>query len=180
MTIRSSLQIDPRRRAGAAARPSALCPAERGGRRRQRFPRPAMDEPAGAGLGDRRSSPAAASGACRASSSTSRASSQRGRRLCRRHGRQPELPAGRHRDDRPRRVGQGDLRSEGRDLRQAAADLLLGRAESDRAELSGPRPRHELPLGRLHHDAPNRRRSPTPTSPSSTRRRCFRRRSSPR
>ena len=42
---------------------------------------------------------------------------------------------------RPRRVGRGDLRPAADFLRQDFADLLLGRAQSDRAQLPGSRPR---------------------------------------
>ena len=84
-----------------------------------------------------RCSPAAASGASRRCSSTPRASPTRcpampaATRGC-------ELRARRQRPHRPRRGGAGHLRPEGHLLRQAAADLLLGRARSDQLNRQGP------------------------------------------
>ena len=72
--------------------------------------------------------------------------------------------------DRPRRGRRDHLRSRRDQLRQAAPDLLLGRARPDRAQPAGSRRRHPVPLD----DLPAGRRPGAdrraPTSPSSTRR----------
>ncbi len=48
------------------------------------------------------------------------------------------LRTGRHRPHRPRRIRRGDLRPEANFLRQNPADLFLGSARPDRAQLPGP------------------------------------------
>ena len=58
-------------------------------------------------------------------------------------------------------------------LRQAPADLLLGRARSDAAQPAGAGRRHAVPLGDLPAGRRSRRRSRRPTSPSSIRRGCL-------
>ena len=66
------------------------------------------------------------------------------------------------------------LRSDAGQLRQAAADLLLGRARPDPAQSPGPGHRHAVPLGDLLADTDAAgERSRRTTSPSSTRRRSF-------
>ena len=89
-----------------------------------------------------------------------------------------------------RAVGRGDtghaeggadhLRPAPGQLRHAAADLLLGRARSDRAEPPGPGRRAAVPVDDLPDRAPSRRGSPRPTSRSSTRPTSSTRRSSRR
>ena len=73
-------------------------------------------------------------------------------RLRRRQEGHRALRDGGHGHDRPRRIGAGHLRSEEGQLRDAAADLLLGRARPDAAEPPGPRQRHAISLRDLHHD----------------------------
>ena len=58
-------------------------------------------------------------------------------------------------------------------LRQAAADLFLGRARSDRAQPPGARRRHAISLDHLRRRTTSRRASRRPTSPSSTGRKVF-------
>ena len=71
-------------------------------------------------------------------------------RLCRRRREDARntrwSAAGKH---RPCRSGRDHLRPDKDQLRQAAADLFLGRARSDRAEPAGAGRRHAVPLGDL-------------------------------
>ena len=82
----------------------------------------------------------------------------RGRRerrlgLCRRHGRQSELRAG-QRPARPATPRRSRSRYDPQkvSLRQAPADLLLGRPRPDPAQPPGPGHRHAVPLGDLFTD----------------------------
>ena len=75
----------------------------------------------------------------------------------------------------PKRAG--DLRPAPDVLRQDPADLFLGRAQPDPAQPPGPGPRHAISLGDFPAKRRAARRSPRPTSRSSTPRMCSRRRS---
>ena len=112
---------------------------------------------------------AAASGACRASSSTSKAFRRR----------YPATPAARRRPRTTRRSSGGDTGHAESvrvtydptqdQLRPASADLLLGRARPDRTQSPGARRRHAIPLGDLLRRRRTEAASPRPTSPSWTR-----------
>ncbi len=100
--------------------------------------------------------------------------------LCRRPRRRSHLRDGRHRPDRPCRNRRDHLRSQRDQLRPAAADLFLGRAQPDPAQLSRGRTTARS-TARPSSSSPTRKsRSPRPISLSSTPPRCSPRRSSPR
>ena len=103
------------------------------------------------------------------------------RRLRGRSRRQPDLRAGLHRHDRPRRGRPGHLRPRPGHLRGAARPLL-GDARSDAGQPPGPRRRRSVPDGDLHPHSRADRPRPRPRRPpsrSATTSRS-RRRSSPR
>ncbi len=77
--------------------------------------------------------------------------------LRRRLGRERQVRAGQRRRHRPRRIGAGHLRPVAGDVRAAPEGLLLRRAQSDRAESPGGRRGHPVPIGRLLHDADQKR-----------------------
>ena len=97
---------------------------------------------------------------------------QRRVRLCRRRaGALPStISSARERPATPKRSRSPTTRRG--ELRQAAAGVLLGRAQSDAAQLPGARPRHAVPLGDLSDERRRRRRWRRATSRNSTGQSC--------